>query len=192
MRVLEQTPMVYEGLLKTVSGGNVVTSPDSGYWTHNMGISRFHQTNRDIQSGYTRREFVDIGDTRLKGVLLSPLYDALLLEAIGKEIAVSVVGPTRGRTTVVALRTPDGGLNKPPLARLLLGMVKGLITTVIAAVLVAALMTLVGGIVVSILTGSYDVGARWAPWIGVGLGAWIVFGEVRRFARGLRARAALS
>ena len=108
---------VYEGVLTTISGGEVISSEGTGgYWTHHGWNSKYRKTGVDQQAGSTRREFVDIGGTRIKSVILTPYYDQLLQEAVGEEIAVSMIGPAPSsskRHTVVAMRTPKGGLNRP-------------------------------------------------------------------------------
>lgn len=76
---------VYEGVLRKYSGGP--TMP--GRWT--------------------RREFVDLGEQRIKYVALSSYHDELLKESLGREIALSTYGSRRqGLKRVVAMRTERG------------------------------------------------------------------------------------
>jgi hypothetical protein len=118
---------VYEGTLEQVSGGEVVSSEGTGgYFTHRMGVTRFRRTGVDRQAGWIRRQFVDIGGTRIKNVMVTPLVDELLKEAVGQEVALSMIGPPAdhdGRHTVVAIRTPKGGLQRPSRKLILVGSI---------------------------------------------------------------------
>jgi hypothetical protein len=103
---------VYEGVLKELSEGEVISSEGTGgYWVHRWGTSRYRKTGVDPQAGWVRRQFLDVGDTRIANVVVQPHYDALLQEAVGQEIAVSMIGPgasSGGRKTVIVLPTPKG------------------------------------------------------------------------------------
>jgi hypothetical protein len=115
---------VYEGILQEVSDGEVLSSEGTGgYWTHRWGITRYHRTGVDRQAGWVQRNLVDIGDTRITNVVLTPHDDALLKEAVGQEVALSMTGPgasSGGRKTLVAIRTPRG-ITRPSRKLLLLG-----------------------------------------------------------------------
>jgi hypothetical protein len=77
---------VYEGVLHKISGGP--TRP--GRWT--------------------RREFIDIGEQRIKYLELSSYHDELLQDSLGQEIALSVIGSGRREKVkrVIAMRTKRG------------------------------------------------------------------------------------
>ena len=115
---------VYEGVLENLSEGEVISSEGTGgYFTHRVGITRWHRTGVDPQAGMVQRQFVDIGGTRIRNVVLYRYHDDLLEEAVGEEVAVSVIGPAApdnpGRHTVVAVRTPRAGVQRPSGKRLL-------------------------------------------------------------------------
>jgi hypothetical protein len=94
---------LYHGVLKQLSGGLVGTG----------------------RSDFTRREFIDIGDTHLRNVRLRSYHDELLRDAVGEVVTISAVGlrPSRGTLkTVIAIRTPGRGVVR-----------QGLISTVFVA-----------------------------------------------------------
>jgi hypothetical protein len=128
---------VYRGVLEQISEGEVISSEGTGgYWTHRMGIMRFHRTGVDSQWGWTSRQFVDIGGRRIRNVVLMPFHDQLLQEALGQEVALSMTGPdpdSPKRHTVVAIRTPRAGLNRPGLAKMIAGSAILLLRGLIAA-----------------------------------------------------------
>src|SRR4051794_16738302 len=101
--------MVYQGILKELSGGSVVET-DSGYVTVRMNVARYHKHKSDFE-GWTRREYIVLDDTKIRNVMLQPLLDQLLQEAMGQEVAVSVNGDAAAgelmkKHVVVAIRTP--------------------------------------------------------------------------------------
>jgi hypothetical protein len=108
---------VYEGVLKKISGGDVISSQGrGGYYVERFGVTRYRKGIVDDQAGWTRHHFVDIGETRIRSVMLMPYHEALLQEAVGEEVALSMTGPEPSsgkRHTVVAIRTPKGGVNRP-------------------------------------------------------------------------------
>src|SRR5262245_20972545 len=84
---------VYKGVLHEISEGEKIsTEGTGGYYTHRMGITRWHKTGVDRQAGFIRREILHVGDTRIRNVMLMPYFDTLLREAMGKEVALSVDG----------------------------------------------------------------------------------------------------
>jgi hypothetical protein len=119
---------VYEGVLETLFEGEVISAEGTGgYFTHRVGITRWHKTGVDTQAGMVRRQFVDIGGTRIRNLILTRYHDDLLEEAVGEEVALSVIGPAApddpGRHTVVAVRTPRAGVQRPSGKRLLAGSI---------------------------------------------------------------------
>jgi hypothetical protein len=109
---------VYEGVLEKLSGGQVISSEGTGgYFTdRGVGITRYHKTGVDPQAGWLLQQFVDISGTRIKNVALSPYHAALLGEAVGQEVALSMIGApaeSGSRHAVVAVRTPRGGIDRP-------------------------------------------------------------------------------
>jgi hypothetical protein len=106
---------VYEGVLQKFSGGSSL----SGRWT--------------------RREFIDIGDQRVKFVAFSSYHDELLQESLGKEIAISTYGSGRRRKAVkrvVAMRT-EQGLDRCSVGFLLANFLGGWVAAWMLAVIVA-------------------------------------------------------
>jgi hypothetical protein len=178
---------VYEGVLQKISGGKVISSEGrGGYWTHNMGITRYHKTGVDAQAGWTRREFVDIGDTRIRNVMLMPYYDELLQEAVGQEVALSVTGPPEnkaGRNTVVAIRTPEGGVVRPSGKQLLIASIREVLLWWFAAPFVTAILVFASFLVAKITYGPIVwVGLVVAVAVGIGWMVW-PFVRVRRMFR---------
>jgi hypothetical protein len=162
---------VYEGVLVKVSGGDVISSQGSGgYYTHRVGISRFHKTGVDQQAGYMRRQFVDIGDTRIRNVILRRYYDELLQEAVGQEVALSITGPSpssEGRHTVVAMRTPKGGVVRPSRKQLFAGSIVLVFQFWIAAVFMALILA-----AIALFVGAFtSVTVFW-----IGLAVAVAFG----------------
>src|SRR4029079_17177870 len=115
--------VVYEGILYKVSQGSVLpTGPTrTTVYEGPFGNLKVRHSGRVRQAGYTRREFVQIGDARITNVMLIPYYDALLMEAIGKPVALSIDNTgwfgKQARSTVIAMRTPDAGIVKSGLAK---------------------------------------------------------------------------
>ena len=81
---------VYEGVLQKISSGE------------------FH-------GRWSVREFIDIGEKHIRNVALTEYHAQLLADAIGQEVAVSVVGSRGmrpGKKAVMAIRTPARGVVK--------------------------------------------------------------------------------
>jgi hypothetical protein len=160
---------VYEGVLETMSQGEVLSSGGTGGYATDRGvnIARFHTTGVDPQHGWIQRQFVDIGGTRLKNVVVKPYQDALLEEAVGQHVALSVLGPpadSGGRHVVVAIRTPRAGVDRPS-RKVLLGSSSWL---VVKHWVTAPFFFLI------LLLGSWLMSQVYAPLLE--LGAWIAFG----------------
>lgn len=185
--------MIYEGTLRSISGGSEIQGVTRSYWTHNMGITREHRVGGDVQHGYIRREFVDIGDTRIIGLVLTPLYDELLQEAVGKQIALSCIGPEKGRVTVVAMQTPDGGLTKPPLGRLGFAAMRMLLRKLVGAVILGVVVAFIGLVAVAFTTEGDDTTIAMIVPVSL-FGGTILLVEglaIRRIARSFAAASAL-
>ena len=144
-----------------------------------MGITRFHKTGVDQQAGFIRREIVRIGDARIRNVMLAPMFDTLLREAMGKEVALSVDGGPPDefkRHTVLAIRTPGAGVVRPPLGRMILGSIliwfKFWLTAIVGGFFVTLVAVFAGGLV-SRLLGD-DEGYAYGMFVGLGLGGLFV------------------
>ena len=171
---------VYKGVLHEISEGEKISSEGTGgFYTQNMGIGRWHKTGVDRQAGHIRREVVQIGDTRIRNLMLAPVFDTLLREAIGKEVALSVDGgpPDKfERHTVFAMRTPGAGVVRPPLGLIIFGsimlclkfwlaaIVGGIFGTLAAFFVIGQVSTLLGydegyapGIVAAVLGGLFVI-----------------------------------
>jgi hypothetical protein len=77
--------------------------------------------------------------------VLLPYWDELLKEAVGQEVALSVAGrdPTSNkRHTVLAMRTPRGGLTRPSRIVLLASSIVGLFKLWIGAPILALIIVL--------------------------------------------------
>ena len=80
---------IVEGVLKGFSAGEAISSQGTG-WVVSEGVlgTRITETGRDWQRGFIQRDFVEIGDKRVRNVVLSTEYDAMLEEAVGEVVAV--------------------------------------------------------------------------------------------------------
>lgn len=165
---------VYEGVLHGISGGEVIQGTGGGTSTtvvvtdYSATAYTRERAPKDAlgQKGWTRREFVDIGDTRIRNLVLTPYYDELLKEAVGQEVAISVTGtdPSKNlRHTVMAIRTPRGGLNRVSRKVLLAGSIVWLVKFWIGAPILALLILLAAAV----------AGKIFEPllWIGVAVAA---------------------
>jgi hypothetical protein len=147
---------VYEGVLHEISGGNVISSEGTGgYYTPRWGITRYKKTGVDQQAGWVQRQFLDIGETRITNVVLTPQYDALVQEAVGQEVALSMTGAAAskgGRKTLVAMRTSKG-ITRPSRKLLLAGST----WLVLKHVVLAPVLVIIGflfAFLASIISGS--------------------------------------
>ncbi len=166
---------VYKGVLHEISEGETISSEGTGgYFTHRMGITRFHRTGVDPQKGFIRREIVRIGDTRIRNVMLMPQYDTLLREAMGKPVAISVDGEdpeSFERHTVLAIRTPDAGVRRPPLGAMIVGSLMLLfrfwLTAIVGGFVVTFVAVFAGVFVSKLLGDDGDIGIV----VGLGFGS---------------------
>jgi hypothetical protein len=178
--------MVYEGTLNELSDGKEIQAdPNKGYWTSNMGITRFHRAHVP-QEGFILRDYIDVGGTRIRNVSARPDYDAFLKEAIGQEVTVSILGgapDSSKRHTVIALRTPRAGLLRPRTWQLALAAVVAVFRSWIAAVVGAFFVFfgiwLVLGVLLRII---FSTGALVSAIIGaVAALVWLLYFASRPF-----------
>jgi hypothetical protein len=156
---------VYEGVLRKISPGQVISCERRGaYYVQRFGVIRKRGGVRDDQAGWTQHQFVDIGETRIRNVVLMPYQEALLQEAVGEEVALSMTGPEPSsgkRHTVVAIRTPKGGVDRPSEKQLWVGAVLYTLRTwlgaVILTVLLSVVLFLVAGVIAKIFDASWPV-----------------------------------
>jgi hypothetical protein len=192
---------VYEGVLHKVSEGEVISSQGTGgYYTNRVGIIRHHKTGVDDQAGWTRYHFVDIGETRIRNVMLMPYQNALLREAIGEEIALSMTGPepsSAKRHTVLAIRTPKGGVNRPSEKQLWAAAILNTLRTWLAAVIGAVVLFVV---LFAVAWGIYAIFRYWPLFVvlffvGVAVAlavfVWLIVAPIVDARRMFRAAAAL-
>jgi hypothetical protein len=181
---------VYRGVLEQISDGEVISSEGTGgYWTRNMGITRYHKTGVDSQSGWTSRQFVDIGGQRIRNVM-SPFHDQLLQEALGEEVALSMTGPDPSspkRHTVVAIRTLRAGLNRPGVTKMIAGSTFLILRGLIAAPVLVLVLLFIAWLAHFIYDPLWFVGLA----LAVAGALWLVFGPVVSIVNAFRARAAL-
>jgi hypothetical protein len=135
---------VYEGILEKVSSGEVIsTAPSRVLVTQGaFGNFRARGTGYQRQAGYTRREFIQVGEQRITYVMLMSYHDALLQEAVGKHVALSI-DKTGPRNTVIAMRTPDAGLVKPEMGKLIRTAIRLVLVTWIVAAIFGTILTLI-------------------------------------------------
>jgi hypothetical protein len=179
---------LYQGVLEKVSGGNVVSSAPSHVWTSEGlgGTTRVHQGGLDAHRGWIQRQFVDIGGQRITNLMVTPLCDELLLEALGEEVALAVWTPgrlRRGRQTVLGIRTPRMGVVKPGLIALIAGAIWGTIKVWVAAIAVVLVTFLPAGAVSKIFGRTPGLLVLAA---GVVLALWLVAASLRGYVRMVR------
>jgi hypothetical protein len=152
---------VYEGVLGKLAGGNVVSSEGrGGYYVERFGVIRHRKGVVDDQAGWTRRQFVDIGETRIRNVMLMPYQDALLQEAVGEVVALSMTGPepsSAKRHTVLAIRTPKGGVSRPSGKQLWVGAIFNTLRTWLGAVFLTVVLSVVLGVVAAVVANIFDL-----------------------------------
>ena len=122
-------------MLSELGAGEVIQGT-GGYTVERVTVTDFAVTvsTREVkprdaynQKGFILRENVDIGETRIRNVSIVPPWDQLLREAIGQEVALSVVGPEPGsftRHTVLALRSAREGVVRPSKPILIYGTLR--------------------------------------------------------------------
>ena len=135
-------------------------------------------------------EFVDIGGRRIQSLMLMPYQDELLQEAVGEEIALSINAnevTSRKRHTVVAIRTPKGGVNKPTKAQLRVSATVNTIKFWVAAVLLFFLTLIVAFTLMAIWWPLFFVGLL----VAVGVGVWWAIKPFKMARRAFQAAAAL-
>jgi hypothetical protein len=121
--MLIQKYAVYEGVLHGMSGGRTIEGTGGGVdttivvteWSAHARTRVRKPRDTYRQEGWTRREFVDVGETRIRNLAIFPYDDELLQEAVGQQVAISVLGPKPSspkRHALVALRTPRAGVER--------------------------------------------------------------------------------
>jgi hypothetical protein len=185
--------MVYQGILKELSGGNVVTT-DRGYVTVNMNIARYHKQKSDFE-GWTRREYIVIDDTKIRNVMLQPLLDQLLQESMGQEVAISVNGDAEAghltkKHVVVAIRTPAEGLVRTPRKLMLVGVAMLTFRYWLTALIAGGFAMLVLGVAIGGSTHS-TAGAAAGALLGLGVLAYFLVKPFRLMSKSWRAWSAL-
>jgi hypothetical protein len=97
-------------------------------------------------TGLTRRDFVEIGDQHLKNVVLSHYHAALLVDAIGQEVQISALTPfgLSRFHRVIAVRRPDGHVEKPGLFKLAFTIVFTTLAWWFLAVIVGGILLFMG------------------------------------------------
>jgi hypothetical protein len=157
---------VYQGVLEKISGGRTISSEGAGgYYTHNVGIERYHKTGVDTHAGWTQRQFVDIGGIRIKNVMLTPLHDELLQEAVGEKVALSMTGPrpsSGNRHTVLAVRTPKAGIDRTSRSTLMTATFVWVLRYWVVAVVVGILLAIAGQIVLKTTVVGLAFAVIWA------------------------------
>jgi hypothetical protein len=192
---------VYEGVLGKIPGGDVISSGGrGGYYVTRFGVTRYRKGLVDDQAGWTRHQFVDIGETRIRTVMLMPYHEALLQEAVGQEVALSMTGPepeSAKRHTVLAIRTPKGGVNRPSGKQLWVAAILNTLRTWLGAALLTVVLIVVLGVVAAAAANIFDsmallkVGLVIALAIALGVLVWLLVAPIVDARRMFRAAAAL-
>ncbi len=169
---------VYKGVLHEISDGEKISSEGTGgYMTNNMGIARWHKTGVDRHAGFIRREIMRIGDTRIRNVMLMPIFDTLLREATGKEVALSVDGgPPEEfkRHTVLAIRTPDAGVVRPPMGRMIFASIIVWFRFWLTAIVGGFFVTLAAGFVGALVSKLLGDDNAYGAFVGLAVGGLFV------------------
>jgi hypothetical protein len=95
---------IYEGVLKTLSGGSQQVSVDRA------------------DHAFVRHEFIEIGDKRIKNVRVLTYHNALLERVIGQTVSLSLY-KSSGQSVVVAMRMPDGSVERVDRSTVLMPMI---------------------------------------------------------------------
>src|SRR4029079_6011063 len=82
--------MIYKGILEELGKSETIAT-DRGFWTHNMGITRYHQRG-DSQEGWWRFSYVKMGAEKIRNVMVTPVWEEYLREALGQEVELSIGG----------------------------------------------------------------------------------------------------
>jgi hypothetical protein len=184
--------MVYEGVLERMSPGEVLSSEGTGGYATDRGINitRWHATGVDPQRGWIQRQFVDIGGTRIKNVVLRPYQNALLEEALGEEVALSVMGPPADsgrRHIVVAVRTPQAGIDRPSGKLLSASLAWLVLKHWVLAPFVFAMLLLFAWLASTVYAPLLEIGA----WIALGVAIWFMVVPFFQMAKVSKAASAL-
>ena len=147
--------MVYQGILTKISRGAEIAGEEGVYSTDYAG--RLHYSRRRVEGeGLIERGYLVIGDTKLRNVWLLPRYDMLLEEAVGRTIALSIVGPAdkpHSARMVVAMRTPEAGLVKFGSWTVMRSSIKALFKYLFAGVVFGLILGLIAGALTSNAVG---------------------------------------
>ena len=160
---------VTQGILNSMMGGTVISGVGTGavVTTDGMGIGHVRQTGVDIQKGWHQWQLVDIGGTRLKNVIVTPLHDELLHEAQGQNVAISWHGAgltSGGRHTVVAIRTPKAGVDRPGRGTILFVSLVWIVRFWLVAGIFGALLAVGGQLLFKMPLIGIVFALAWAGW----------------------------
>jgi hypothetical protein len=189
----QETDMVVEGVLEKISGGNVISSAGTGAYTTKKlgGLYKTKEAGQDIHAGWSKREFIDVGGQRIRNLDLTPYYDQLLQEAIGEEIALSLDAKeltSDTRRTVIAIRTPKGGVARPSKKQLWLASIVWTFKSWVAAVVFFFMLLLLAAIVGAIFSENLAVVVFLAA---VGVALYFLIKPLINMRKSFKAAAAL-
>jgi hypothetical protein len=122
----------------------------------------------DIQAGWIRQEFVDIGGIRIKAAMLTPCMTPLLEEAVGQHVALSLTGPPANknkRHTVIAIWTPRAGVDRPSVSMLMLVALVWILKLLIAGAFIGVVLAIVLGLFFGL--PGVVAGLLWGLWLFV-------------------------
>jgi hypothetical protein len=153
--MLIQKHRVYEGVLREVGEGTTIVGTGGGKQT-TIILGPYGGTirERDIppsdymdQIGWIQRSYMDVGDTRIRNVVVLPVHDEMLREAVGQEVALSILGPgpeSHKRNSVIATRTPRVGVFRPPRKVILWNSIKQTLKYWLVSPILAFIIVMVG------------------------------------------------
>ena len=149
---------VYKGVLEEIGPGKDIPK-GTGVWTTRITYggygSAVTKERKNPLGGWTRRDFIDVGGTKISQVLLAPEFESLLNSAVGQEVEIGVSKNGKGYK-VEAIRTPRDGVVKPSLLSMLFVYFVVLLKMVVVLV-VAALIGLVASAIVVAIVGDQTI-----------------------------------
>ena len=153
---------VFEGILKEMSGG-----------TQQLSVDR-------ADNAFIRHEYIQIGDQRIKSIRVLAYHNALLEKVIGQQVKLSVY-KGGGQYALVAMRLPDGTVERIDRGTVLGPMIMFGIQRIVAAAVLVVIGLIVGGLAhAPLVTVAF-----------VALAAWLLFSWFRTWSGMFAARGAV-
>jgi hypothetical protein len=153
---------IFEGILKEMSGG-----------TQQLSVNR-------ADNAFVRHEYIQVGDQRIKSIRVLSYHNALLEKALGQQVKLSVF-KGGGQYALVAMRLPDGTVERVDRGTVIGPMVMFGIQRIFAAAILVVIGLIVGGLThATLVTVAF-----------VALAAWLLFSWFRTWSGMFAARGAI-